>query len=280
MNIAMIGSGYVGLVAAACLAEIGHTVVCVDNDLEKIQALSAGCPSIHEEFLPELLARHRGNRLTFTTSLHDAVRDSSIVFIAVGTPPSESGAADVTFIENVCRDIAQEINGYGHRTLVVKSTVPAGTNDWIRRVLLRNGVSADSFDIASNPEFLREGTAVTDFLYPDRIVIGSNRSKALELLRKVYRPLIDGSYHASPNRVPQPYDTLSPTPLIVTSPASAETCLPVSSPSSGSSPSSVREVCGPIPGTVRSTSSRSFQSASASIASPTDRSIASIWSDR
>ncbi len=222
MNIAMIGSGYVGLVAAACLAEVGHSVVCVDNDPDKVKALCTGDPLIHEEFLPELLSRHRGTRLTFTTSLPDAVRFSSIIFIAVGTPPCETGEADVSFIESVCRDIAREINGHGPKTLVVKSTVPAGTNDWIRRVLLRNGVPGDTFDIASNPEFLREGSAVTDFLYPDRIVIGSSSPQATSLLAQVYAPLTDGSYHARPDRVPQPDESCSPAPLIVTRPASAE----------------------------------------------------------
>lgn len=222
MKLAMIGSGYVGLVAAACLAEIGHEVVCVDNDPDKIRALSAGDPLIHEEFLPELLARHQGSRLSFTTSLRKAVRASSIVFIAVGTPPCESGEADVSFIETVCCDIAREINGHGPKTIVVKSTVPAGTNDWIRRVLLRNGVAANTFDLASNPEFLREGSAVTDFLYPDRIVIGSSSPQATALLRRVYQPLTDGSYHSDSNRIPQPDETCSPAPLIVTSTASAE----------------------------------------------------------
>jgi UDPglucose 6-dehydrogenase len=222
MNLAMIGSGYVGLVAAACLAEIGHNVVCVDNDPEKVKALSAGNSLIHEAFLPELLVRHRGSRLRFTTSLHEAVLASEIIFIAVGTPPCETGEADVSFIECVCRDIAREINGHGPKTIVVKSTVPAGTNDWIRRVLVRNGVSASSFDIASNPEFLREGSAVTDFLYPDRIVIGSSSVRATDLLRRVYKPLTDGSYHASVNRVPQPDDCCTPAKLIVTRPATAE----------------------------------------------------------
>ncbi len=222
MRIAVIGSGYVGLVAAACLAEIGHSVVCVDNDPDKIAALREENPIIHENFLPELLSRHHGTRLSFTTSLRDAVRASSIIFIAVGTPPCETGEADVSFIESVCRDIASEINGHGPKTLVVKSTVPAGTNDWIRRVLVRHGVPAHTFDIASNPEFLREGCAITDFLYPDRIVIGSSSTRATKLLREVYRPLTDGSYHALPNRVPQPDDSSSPASLIVTSPASAE----------------------------------------------------------
>jgi UDPglucose 6-dehydrogenase len=222
MNIAMIGSGYVGLVAAACLAEIGHNVVCVDNNPEKVKSLAAGDPLIHESFLPELLVRHRGGRLHFTTSLPDAVRASAIIFIAVGTPPCESGEADVSFIESVCSDIAQEINGHGPRTIIVKSTVPAGTNDWIRQVLLRNGVPRDNFSIASNPEFLREGSAVTDFLYPDRIVVGSSSPQATALLREVYSPLTDGSYHASSNRIPQPDDSCSPAQLIETSPASSE----------------------------------------------------------
>jgi UDPglucose 6-dehydrogenase len=222
MKLAMIGSGYVGLVAAACLAEIGHQVVCVDNDRQKVEALCAGEPLIHEAFLPELLNRHSGNRLRFTTSLRDAVRASEIIFIAVGTPPCETGEADVSFIENVCRDIAHEINGHGPKTIVVKSTVPAGTNDWIRRVLVRNGVPANTFDIASNPEFLREGSAVTDFLYPDRIVIGSNSPRATSSLRGVYAPLANGSYHGSTNRVPQPDDAHTPATVIVTSPATAE----------------------------------------------------------
>jgi UDPglucose 6-dehydrogenase len=222
MKIAMIGSGYVGLVAAACMAEIGHNVICVDNDEGRIQALSSGDPIIHEQFLPELMARHSGDRLRFTTSLHDAVRASSIIFIAVGTPPRESGEADTSFIEHVCRDIAREINGYGPKTIVVKSTVPAGTNDWIRRVLERSGVAANNFEIAANPEFLREGSAVTDFLYPDRIVVGSNTERATEQLRSVYRPLTEGSYRRRRGRVPQPDNACYPAPFIVTSPVSAE----------------------------------------------------------
>lgn len=222
MKIAMIGSGYVGLVAAACFAEIGHSVVCVDNDPAKVRALCAGDPLIHEEFLPELLSRHGGNSLRFTTSLQEAVRASSIIFIAVGTPPRESGEADVSFIEGVCSDIAREINGHGPKTIVVKSTVPAGTNDWIGRELVRNGVPGHTFDLAANPEFLREGSAVTDFLYPDRIVIGSSSAQASSVLRQVYLPLTDGSYHASQSRIPQPDDSCSPAQLVETSPASAE----------------------------------------------------------
>ena len=222
MKIAMIGSGYVGLVAAACFAEIGHSVVCVDNDPAKVRALCAGDPLIHEEFLPELIARHSGNSLRFTTSLQEAVRASSIIFIAVGTPPRESGEADVSFIEGVCSDIAREINGHGPKTIVVKSTVPAGTNDWIGRELVRNGVPGHTFDLAANPEFLREGSAVTDFLYPDRIVIGSSSAQASSVLRQVYLPLTDGSYHASQTRIPQPDDSCSPAQLVETSPASAE----------------------------------------------------------
>src|SRR5690242_3520609 len=130
MRIAIIGSGYVGLVAAACLAEIGHHVICVDNDPQKIALLKAGQTVIHEEFLPELLARHRVERLRFTTSLTDAVRASSVIFIAVGTPPSETGEADLSVLEAVCQDVAKEVNG-DFKVVVVKSTVPVGTNHWV-----------------------------------------------------------------------------------------------------------------------------------------------------
>lgn len=220
MQVAIVGSGYVGLVAAACLAEIGHTAVCIDNDAAKIAALERGDPPIHEEFLPVLLERHRGKTLHFTTSLEEGIRKSAIIFIAVPTPPSESGDADVSVVESVCQDIARRMNGF--RLVVVKSTVPAGTNNWIRRVLQRNGVQAHCFDAASNPEFLREGTAVTDFLYPDRIVLGCDCGRAAEMLKQVYQPLLDGSYAASKNAIPAPDDALVPARLILTSSASAE----------------------------------------------------------
>ena len=149
-----------GLVAGACLAEIGHDVICVDNDAEKVSALQAGETVIHEEFLPELLASHRNKRLTFTTDMATAVRSSSVVFIAVGTPPSETGEADLSWLEAVCQDIARQIDSF--KVIVVKSTVPVGTSQWIRKTLLRYGAPLGSFEVGSNPEFLREGAGVTD----------------------------------------------------------------------------------------------------------------------
>ncbi len=220
MQIAVVGSGYVGLVAGACLAEIGHHVTCVDNDIEKIAALERGeCP-IHEEFLPELLTRHRGIRLNYTSSLAEAVKRSSVIFIAVGTPPCGTGEADLGNLERVARDIAREMTE--PRLLVIKSTVPAGTNRWIRRVLLRNGVPEGNIEIASNPEFLREGCGVTDFLYPDRIVIGADSNRAAAFLKEVYRPLTSGEYQARKDAIPQPDEARPAAPIIVVSPASAE----------------------------------------------------------
>ena len=220
MNIAIIGSGYVGLVAAASMAEIGHRVICVDNDERKIAALRQGVSVIHEEFLPELLGRHNGDRLRFTTDLKEAVRSSSIVFIAVGTPPSEAGEADLSVLESVCHDLAKSIDRY--KVVVVKSTVPVGTNDWVRRILLRYGAAQDSFCVASNPEFLREGTAVTDFLYPDRIVIGADNERCAAVLQQLYKPLTDGSYARSKNPIPIPDAAHLPGKMIVTCTRSAE----------------------------------------------------------
>lgn len=220
MNIAIIGSGYVGLVAAACMAEIGHKVICVDNDERKIAALKQGVSVIHEEFLPELLARHGDDRLRFTTDLPRAVRASSVVFLAVGTPTSESGEADLSVLETVCHDLAKGIERY--KVIVVKSTVPVGTNDWVRRILVRYGAVPGSFCVASNPEFLREGTAVTDFLYPDRIVIGADSDRCAGVLRQIYQPLTDGTYAHSKNAIPVPDAAPLPAKIIVTGTRSAE----------------------------------------------------------
>ena len=224
MRIAVIGSGYVGLVAAACFAEIGHDVVCVDNDREKLAALERGKPLIHEQFLPELLARHRGKRLSFSSSLHDSALAAEAIFIAVGTPASETGEADLSYVEMVSREIARAIREApgAYRIIVEKSTVPVYTNHWVRRVMELNGTPASAFDVASNPEFLREGTAVTDFLYPDRIVIGAENERCIAVLRKIYEPLTSGTYASSKGAVPEPDGARIPAPLIATSAKSAE----------------------------------------------------------
>ena len=195
MKIGVVGSGYVGLVAGACFAELGHDVILVDNDERKVNALQRGeCP-IHEKFLPELLARHSGKRLHFTRDLVSAVRRSQLVFIAVGTPPNEDGDADLSYVESVARDIACAIDDY--TVVVEKSTVPVYTNSWIRKIMLLNGAPAELFDVVSNPEFLREGSAVADFLYPDRIVVGADGERCAALVEQAYKPLVDGSSSAA-----------------------------------------------------------------------------------
>jgi UDPglucose 6-dehydrogenase len=220
MRIAVVGSGYVGLVAGACFADLGHEVIVVDNDENKLAALNSGSVPIHEKFLPELLSRYRGNRLTFSGNLTEAARLSSVIFVAVGTPPTESGEADLSYVESVAREISGGIDSY--KVIVEKSTVPVYTSEWVRKIILRNGVDPELFDVASNPEFLREGTAVTDFLFPDRIVIGCDAEPSANLLREVYAPLTDGSYYKRVDAIPQPDRVSIPPALIATSTKSAE----------------------------------------------------------
>jgi UDPglucose 6-dehydrogenase len=220
MRIAVIGSGYVGLVAAACFAELGHRVVCVDNDHAKIAALVAGKTPIYEEFLTELLGRHRGLGLTFTTSLSDAVKEALVIFIAVGTPMSASGEADLSYVESVSREIARIIKD--PKIIVEKSTVPVCTSAWIERSLVLNGCDRGDFEVVSNPEFLREGSAVSDFLYPDRIVVGVSTDRSARIMREVYQPLIDGSYAQQAGAVPRPEAAVDQPQYIETSPQSAE----------------------------------------------------------
>ena len=209
-----------GLVAGACFADLGHEVILVDNDQEKLAALRAGEVPIHENFLPELLQRHRGNSLTFSDDLDEAVRTSAAIFIAVGTPPTEQGEADLSYVESVARSISGAINGY--KVIVEKSTVPVYTSNWIRKIILRNATAPDEFDVASNPEFLREGTAVTDFLYPDRIVVGADNARCAAVLAEIYAPLTDGSYYKRQDAIPRPDRADIPPPLITTSAKSAE----------------------------------------------------------
>jgi UDPglucose 6-dehydrogenase len=200
MNISVIGAGYVGLVSAACFAELGHKVIVVDNDPGKLLMLKEGRVPIHEDLLPELLHRHLGQRLTFTESIGQAARASEVIFITVGTPSSSTGDADLCCVEAVIRELAKHITS--RKVIVEKSTVPVRTCDSIRRTMELNGAAPHLFSVASNPEFLREGTAVTDFLYPDRIVIGVDDPYSEERLSEVYAPLWDGSYYRREGLVP------------------------------------------------------------------------------
>jgi UDPglucose 6-dehydrogenase len=220
VSICVIGSGYVGLVAAVCFAEMGHQVTCVDNDDAKVKTLREGGVPIYEAHLPELLGKHLGRGVDFTANLSEAVERSEAIFIAVGTPQGETGAADLSYVEAVVSEIARAITSY--KVIVEKSTVPVYTNEWIRRVLHRRGVEPDHFDVASNPEFLREGTAILDFLHPDRIVVGAGTERAAELLRRIYAPLSDGTYYERPDALPGACSAARPAKLLVTTPQSAE----------------------------------------------------------
>lgn len=188
MKITMIGSGYVGLVSGACFADFGHTVVCVDKDQSKIDLLLQGRMPIYEPGLDDLVARNvAADRLSFTTDLTEGVRDADAVFIAVGTPSRRGdGHADLSYVYAAAEEVARAVTGF---TVVVnKSTVPVGTGDEVERIIRQTNPSAD-VAVASNPEFLREGAAITDFKRPDRIVIGSDNPRALEVMKQVYRPL-------------------------------------------------------------------------------------------
>jgi len=195
MKIAIIGSGYVGLVTGVCLAQIGHQVTCVDNNQEKIQMLRKGRAPIYEPGLSEMMRQLiKNKRLTFSTSVAQATKESGVIFIAVGTPSKKNGDADLTYVENVARQIARNMTSY--KLIVEKSTVPAQTGDRIQRTIqlnlpakYRSGKQAVTFDVASNPEFLREGSAISDFMRPDRVVIGVESRQAEKLLREIYKPL-------------------------------------------------------------------------------------------
>ena len=194
MKLAVIGCGYVGLVSSACFAEIGHDVICVDTDDKKIAALECGDIPIHERFVPELLERHRGRRLMFSTSLVEAVERSSVVFIAVGTPAANNGEADLSCVEAVARGVAHSARE--PKLVVEKSTVPVYTCEWIRQVS-RTAGGQKNIEVVSNPEFLREGSAVTDFLYPDRIIVGADSEEAAATMKAIYAPLTSGQYYRS-----------------------------------------------------------------------------------
>jgi UDPglucose 6-dehydrogenase len=189
MEIAIIGSGYVGLVTGTCFAEVGHNVICVDNDERKVRALQSGIIPIYEPGLEDLVHRNvAARRLRFTTSIADGVDNSQVIFIAVPTPPQSDGSVDLTYIERVAREIAAVLKSY--RVIVDKSTVPVKTGEKVADTIRRYNKADAEFDVVSNPEFLREGCAVDDLMHPDRIVIGANSDRALGLMGKIYEPFM------------------------------------------------------------------------------------------
>jgi UDPglucose 6-dehydrogenase len=204
MHIAVVGTGYVGLVTGACFAEFGVHVTCVDKDVEKIEALRKGQIPIYEPGLAEMVAKNRaGGRLDFTTDIAGAVRGALAVFIAVGTPPRGDGSANLAYVESVAETIARHLDSY--KLIITKSTVPVGTGERLRKIIGKNLKEHLDFDIVSNPEFLREGSAIEDFLRPNRVVIGTNSPQAEAIMKNLYRPLY-----------------LIETPFIVTDVATAE----------------------------------------------------------
>jgi UDPglucose 6-dehydrogenase len=187
MNIAVIGTGYVGMVVGSCFAESGNDVICVDNNPEKIAKLEKGIIPIYEPGLPELIERNvRDGRLNFTMDLPSAVQRSKVIFIAVGTPTTASGAADLSAVDAVASAIGKAMNDY--KVVVTKSTVPVGTADVVRALIQKE--TAQKFDVVSNPEFLKQGAAVEDFMRPDRIVVGCDNPKPAEILRELYAPFV------------------------------------------------------------------------------------------
>jgi UDPglucose 6-dehydrogenase len=204
MNIAVVGTGYVGLVTGACFAEFGVHVTCVDKDAEKIRTLKEGRVPFFEPGLDQLVERNmKQGRLVFTTDLGSAVEESLAIFIAVGTPPDDSGAADLTFVKEVAQSVAEHLSGY--KVVITKSTVPMGTGSLIRKIIEENRKSPVDFSVVSNPEFLREGAAVEDFMRPNRVVIGTEDEQATAILKDLYRPL-----------------NLIETPFVITSVVTAE----------------------------------------------------------
>lgn len=189
MKLCIIGSGYVGLVTGACFAEVGHHVMCVDNNQKKIDMLLKGEIPIYEPGLEELVTRNvAAKRLMFTTSIEEGVNHGEVVFIAVPTPPQHDGSVDLSYIETVAREIAGVLKDY--RVIVDKSTVPVKTGEKVAETIRRYNKTGCHFDVVSNPEFLREGCAVPDLMKPDRIVIGSNSDRAIELMKKIYEPFM------------------------------------------------------------------------------------------
>ena len=204
MQISVIGTGYVGLVTGACFAEFGVNVVCMDNDEKRIARLEKGDVPFYEPGITELVAKGIGQgRLSFTAELTRAVDHGEVIFIAVGTPPRKDGSADLSFVEEVGRGIAGKMASY--KVIVTKSTVPVGTGALLQQVIAGTQSKAVAFDVVSNPEFLREGSAIEDFMRPNRVVIGSDSERAIAVMKDLYRPLY-----------------LIETPFVVTDVATAE----------------------------------------------------------
>jgi UDPglucose 6-dehydrogenase len=224
MNVSIIGTGYVGLTTGACLAFLGHKVTCIDSDEKKIGLLQAGKTPIYEPFLTELLEEARPN-LQFCRDYAAAVPNADVIFIAVGTPPSADGSPDLRYLSQAARGIGQHYDG-DYVVVVNKSTVPIGSGNWVGSLVResfeqhRGRKTGQQFSVASNPEFLREGTALHDSLYPDRVVIGSDDARSLEMLYTLYRPILDQTF-APPTYLPRP-EGLGAVPLISTDLASAE----------------------------------------------------------
>jgi len=222
VNVAILGTGYVGLTTGACLAYLGHQVTCVDPVAEKIGALQRGEVPFHEPFLEELLVQARPN-LKFTMDYSEAIPDAQVVFIAVGTPPGVGGAPDLRYLQAAAEGVGERLGP--HFTVIVnKSTVPIGSGNWVgalvRDTAERRGHGKDCFAVASNPEFLREGSALLDSLYPDRVVIGADDPRTAEVLYTLYRPILDQTFQP-PTFLPRP-DRVGGVPLISTDLASAE----------------------------------------------------------
>jgi UDPglucose 6-dehydrogenase len=232
MQVCVIGTGYVGLVTGACLAHVGHDVICVDNNEEKVKLMKSGQSPIYEPGLSEIMqSASSSGKLEFTTDIGAGVAHGEILFIAVGTPPLPTGESDTRYVEAVAKGIGNHLNG-GYKVIVNKSTVPIGSGDWVRMIVLdgvaeRQGSlvgvggtqdkqsSVDSqFDVVSNPEFLREGSAVYDTFNPDRIVLGSNNPKAIALMKQLYQPIVDREFAED--------KSLPPVPVVVTDLSSAE----------------------------------------------------------
>ncbi len=230
MRVCVIGTGYVGLVTGVCLSHIGHEVICVDNNAEKVKLMKSGQSPIFEPGLSELMqSSMEAGRLTFTTDLGAGVSHGDILFIAVGTPPLPTGESDTRYVEAVARGIGENLNG-GYKVIVNKSTVPIGSGDWVRMIVMdgmaerqqvpvgagapANKPETPPFDVVSNPEFLREGSAVYDTFNPDRIVLGGSNPKAIAMMKELYEPIVERKFAED--------ETASQVPILVTDLSSAE----------------------------------------------------------